>query len=34
VRKNTILAIVFLLAAIAIAGTLAVMNLYNLRGGR
>lgn len=30
-RRNTILAIMLLLAAIAIAGTLAVADLYNLR---
>ena len=32
VRRNTFLAIALLLAAIAISGTLAVMNMYNLRG--
>jgi hypothetical protein len=32
VRRNTILAIAFLLAAIAIAGTIAVIRLYSLRG--
>ena len=31
-RRNTILAIAFLLMAIAIAGTLAVLRLYSLRG--
>jgi hypothetical protein len=30
VRRNTMLAIGLLLAAIAIAGTLAVLNLYSL----
>jgi hypothetical protein len=31
-RKNTLLAIALLLMAIAISGTLAVLNMYNLRG--
>ena len=31
-RRNTILAIAFLLMAIAIAGTLAVLRIYSLRG--
>jgi hypothetical protein len=31
-RRNTLLAIVLLLTAIAIAGTLGVMRLYNLAG--
>ena len=31
-RRNTILAIAFLLMAIAIAGTLAVLRIYNLQG--
>jgi hypothetical protein len=31
-RRNTLLAIVLLLAAIAIAGTLGVIRLYNLAG--
>jgi hypothetical protein len=32
VRRNTILALMLLLAAIAIAGTLAVVRLYQLSG--
>jgi len=32
VRRNTIYAIALLLVAIAIAGTLAVLNMYSLRG--
>jgi hypothetical protein len=31
VRRNTIVAITLLLIAIAIAGTLAVMDMYSLR---
>jgi hypothetical protein len=31
-RRNTLLAIVLLLTAIAIAGTLGVIRLYNLAG--
>jgi hypothetical protein len=31
-RRNTLLAIILLLAAIAIAGTLGVIRLYNLAG--
>jgi hypothetical protein len=31
VRRNTIYAIALLLAAIAIAGTIAVLDLYSLR---
>jgi hypothetical protein len=31
-RRNTIYAIILLLAAIAIAGTIAVIRLYSLRG--
>jgi hypothetical protein len=31
-RRNTLLAIILLLTAIAIAGTLGVLRLYNLAG--
>lgn len=31
-RRNTVLAIVLLLAAIAISGTIAVVNMWNLQG--
>jgi hypothetical protein len=31
-RKNTIYAIILLLTAIAIAGTIAVIRIYSLRG--
>jgi hypothetical protein len=31
-RRNTVIALGLLLVAIAIAGTLAVINIYSLRG--
>ena len=33
VRRNTIIALVFLLIAIAIAGTLGVIRIYQMSGG-
>ena len=33
VRKNTIIALIFLLTAIAIAGTLGVIRIYQMSGG-
>jgi hypothetical protein len=33
VRRNTIVALIFLLTAIAIAGTLGVIRLYQMSGG-
>ena len=33
VRRNTIIALVFLLVAIAIAGTLGVIRIYQMSGG-
>ncbi len=31
-RRNTVIALVFLLAAIALAGTLGVMRIYDIAG--
>ena len=33
VRRNTIVALIFLLTAIAIAGTLGVIRIYQMSGG-
>ena len=33
VRRNTIIALIFLLTAIAIAGTLGVIRIYQMSGG-
>ena len=33
IRRNTIVALIFLLTAIAIAGTLGVLRLYQMSGG-